>query len=265
MNQYQNGEIIYNTFPSLESDLRVSHGIFQRHGGCSPEPWKSLNLSTTVGDSKQNVIENRKRIMHVLGFPEDDFYDVWQVHSTTVVIAENPKSREQNYTQADAILTNKKGIVLLMRFADCVPILFYDPIRCVIGLAHAGWLGTVNKIARVVIEKMKVHYGSRVNEIQTFLGPSISMAKYPVGIEVVKKFKIAFPESWHSFIQEHNGQTYLDLWKSNEYTLRDAGVEQISISGICTASNSQNWFSHRAEKGKTGRFAVLFAIAREKN
>jgi polyphenol oxidase len=262
VNEHQSGEIRFITFPALESDPRIAHGIFQRHGGCSPEPWKSLNLSTTVGDSKENVIENRIRIMCTLGFPEDDFFDVWQVHSATVVVAENPRSREQNYIQADAILTNKPGVVLLMRFADCVPILFYDQKKCVIGLAHAGWMGTVNKITKVVVEKMKQHYGSRVNEIQAFIGPSISMEKYPIGPEVAEKVKSAFPASWRSLISERNNNTFLDLWKSNEFAMREAGVEQITISGVCTASNSLNWFSHRAEKGKTGRFAVLFAIGR---
>jgi YfiH family protein len=260
MNIHQNGQIRYLTFPSLDCDNRIRHGIFQRHGGYSPEPWSSLNLSTTVGDSKENVIQNRILIMRTLDFPEDDFFDVWQIHSTNVVVTDKPRSREQNYFQADAIITSKPGVVLLMRFADCVPIFLYDPAHCVIALVHAGWMGTVQKIAKIVVEKMQDIFGSKAKEIYACIGPSISVEKYPIGMEVAEKIKMAFPKSWKSLILTINDSSHLDLWKSNEIALQEAGIEKIEISNICTATNPADWFSHRAEKGRTGRFGVLFSI-----
>jgi len=260
VNFHQNGQIKYLTFPLLDEDKRISHGIFQRHGGCSPSPWNSLNLSTTVGDLKQNVIENRRRIMHALGLPEDDYFDVWQIHSAEVVVSENPRSREQNYIQADAIITGTPGVALLMRFADCVPVLLFDPINCVIGLAHAGWMGTVKKIAKITVEKMKAEFGSKPNDIQAFIGPSISAINYPVGLDVLNNVKAAFPEHWNFLILDKDGHPHLDLWKANEFGLKEAGVENITFSNICTAANKQDWFSHRAENGKTGRFAIVFSI-----
>ena len=260
MNLHQVGEIRYLTFPNLDGDHRISHGIFQRYGGCSPDPWSSLNLSTTVGDSYENVIENRTRIMRALGFPEDDFFDVWQVHSAKVVVVDRPRSREQTYIQADAIITNKPGVVLLMRFADCVPVLLFDPINCVIGLAHAGWLGTVQKIAKVAAEKMHESFGTNSQEIQACIGPSISSELYTVGSDVINKVKNAFPGDWQALVTLKKEQYYLDLWQSNELALREAGVVNITQANICTASNVNDWFSHRAEKGKTGRFGILLAI-----
>lgn len=262
MNPHQNDQIKFLTFEKLDSDSRVSHGIFQRHGGCSPHPWHSLNLSTTVGDSRENVIENRKRIMRSLEFPDDVYYDVWQIHSDKVVIADKPRGREEKYIQADAILTNTPGIVLLMRFADCVPIFLFDPIKCVIGLVHAGWIGTVKKIAGASVENMKRKFGTNAKDVRAFIGPSISAEKYEVGKEVVDKVKNAFSNEWENLIQQNNRRTYFDLWKSNAIVLQNVGVENIELSGICTASDPTNWFSHRAEKGKTGRFGVLFGIVK---
>ncbi len=260
MNLHHCEEIKYLTFQNLDSDHRISHGIFQRHGGCSPEPWSSLNLSTTVGDSRENVIENRTRIMRALGFPDDDFFDVWQIHSAKVVVVDRPRPREQTYIQADAIITNTPGVVLLMRYADCVPVLLFDPVNCVIGLAHAGWMGTVQKIARVAAEKMHESFGTNPQEIQAFIGPSISSERYPVGLDVINRVKDAFPNDWQALVTLKNEQYHLDLWQSNEQALREAGVVNITQANICTASNANDWFSHRTEKGKTGRFGILLAI-----
>lgn len=260
MNLHQYDGIRFLTFPSLDADNRISHGIFQRHGGCSPQPWSSLNLSTTVGDTRENVIENRTRIMRSLGFPEDDFFDVWQIHSARVVVVNQPRSREQTYIQADAIITNSPKVVLLMRFADCVPVLLFNPVNCVIGLAHAGWKGTVQKIARVAVEKMNQAFGTKPQDIQACIGPSISSERYPVGLDVINEVKDAFPNVWQALVYFNKDQYHLDLWRSNGQVLKEAGVEKITHANICTATNFKDWFSHRAEKGKTGRFGILFAI-----
>jgi polyphenol oxidase len=257
---HQNDLIKYLTFSSLEKEEKIVHGIFLRNGGCSPEPWKSLNLSTTVGDSKDNVIENRIRIMNALNLPKDSFFDVWQVHSTKVVVTAKPRSRDQNYIQADAIITNEPGVALLMRFADCVPILFFDPINFVVGIAHAGWIGSIHKIAKKTVEKMEEVYGSNKNKIIAAIGPSIGIDQYPVGEEVIEQTKKAFPLDWKKIIKKMGSQAHLDLWKTNEMVLQETGVMNIEQSGICTASNTSDWFSHRGDKGKTGRFGVVMCL-----
>lgn len=260
MKIHQKELIRYITFPSFDKEEKIVHGIFLRQGGCSPEPWKSLNLSTTVGDSRENVIENRTRIMKVLNLPKDGFFDVWQVHSTNVVETNKPRSCDQNYIQADSIITNKPGVALLMRFADCVPILLYDPIHNVIGLVHAGWIGSIKKIAKKTIERMEEVYGSNKEKVIAGIGPSIGVDHYPVGAEVIEQIKGSFPLDWENLIQKRGSQDHLDLSKTNELVLRESGVVNIEHSRICTASNISDWYSHRGEKRKTGRFGVVICL-----
>jgi len=260
MNIHQKGLIRYITFSSFDKEERIVHGIFLRNGGCSLEPWKSLNLSTTVGDSRENVIENHTRIMKVLNLPKDDFFDVWQIHSTNVVETNKPRSRDQNYIQADAIITNEPGVALLMRFADCVPILLYDPIHYVIGLVHAGRIGSIQKIARKTVERMKEVYGTNPEKVIAGIGPSIGVDHYSVGAEVIEQTKRSFPLDWEKLIPKRGSQDHLDLWKTNELVLKESGVVNIEHSRICTASNTSDWYSHRGEKGKTGRFGVVICL-----
>jgi YfiH family protein len=260
MKIYQKDLIKYITFPSFEKEEKIVHGIFLRHGGCSPEPWKSLNLSTTVGDSRENVIENRSRIMKVLNIPQDDYFDVWQIHSTNVIKINKPRIHDQNYIKADAMITNKPGVALLMRFADCVPILLFDPIRNVIGLVHAGWIGSLKKITKKTIERMSEEYCSNINNVIAGIGPSIGIDHYPVGAEVINQIKKTFPLDWEKLIQKRGRQDHLDLWKTNELVLRESGVVNIEHANICTASNTSDWFSHRGENGNTGRFGVVICL-----
>jgi polyphenol oxidase len=260
MNIHQIGEICFNTFPSFDKEESIVHGIFLRHGGCSPDPWKSLNLSTTVGDSKENVIENRNRIMEVLNLPKDNIFDVWQVHSTKVVVTENPRLHDQNYIQADAILCNTPGVSLLMRFADCVPILLFDPVHHVIGIVHAGWIGSLQKIAKRTIKRMEEVFGTHPQTVIAGIGPSISVEQYPVGTEVIKQTKKSFPLDWEKLLITKASKDYLDLWKTNELVLQESGVINIEHSLICTASNIGAWFSHRGERGITGRFGIVICL-----
>ncbi len=260
MKTHHNGSIKYITFSSFDREEKIVHGLFLRHGGCSPEPWKSLNLSTTVGDSKENVIKNRIRIMEVLNLSKDEFFDVWQIHSTNVIETNKPRSRDENYIQADAIITNTPGVSLLMRFADCVPILLYDPVNFVIGLAHAGWIGSIQKIGKNTVKRMQELYGTNPEMVIAGIGPSIGVENYPVGNEVIEQTKRAFPLDWKKILQKINGQDHLDLWKTNELVLRESGVNKIEHSRINTAVNISDWYSHRGEKGKTGRFGVVICI-----
>ena len=139
------------TFPGSE----VKQAFFTRHGGVSPAPWASLNQGGLSGDARANVVENRRRIFEHFGRPVESIFDVWQVHSGRVVCSDSPRPLQEPHQKADAILTDRSDVTLMMRFADCVPILFYDPIRRVVGIAHAGWQGTLVKIAGEVVKRMQ--------------------------------------------------------------------------------------------------------------
>lgn len=238
----------------------VIHGVFTRYGGVSPDPWHSLNLGGTVGDSKANVIENRQRIFNVFNRDVNSIFDVWQVHGNKVICTNIPRPLDAPHQEADAILTNKTDVTLFMRFADCVPILLYDPVMSVIGLVHAGWIGTINKIAATAVRKMNEFYGCNYSNILAGIGPSICVDHYEVGNEVVEQVNNSFGVDSGKIINNKNSKPHFNLWEANRLTLEEAGVTSIQVSEICTSCHIKDWFSHRAEKGKTGRFGVLIAL-----
>ena len=147
-----NNGIRYYTFDLFPRE--VTQAVFTRQGGVSPEPWASLNVGGTVGDEVTRVRENRYRSFAALGRKIDSLFDVWQVHSAEAVIADAPRDPNEQLLQADAIFTDKPEVTLYMRFADCVPILFFDSKQGIVGLAHAGWLGTVRGMTSAAVAKM---------------------------------------------------------------------------------------------------------------
>jgi len=238
----------------------ILQGVISRRGGVSPAPWDSLNVGGTVGDEKARVRENRQRSFAAFGRKLVSIFDVWQVHSADVVCAEAPMEPGTDLIKADIILTDRPDVTLYMRFADCVPLLFHDPVRQVIGIAHAGWMGTVRGVGRAAVEAMCARYGSRPGDIQAAIGPSIGPDHYEVGPDVTAKFQDIFGALAGGLIHNHEGHTYLDLWAANRLQLQQAGIEKIESSEICTACHLEDWFSHRAEKGRTGRFGALMAL-----
>ena len=248
----------YFAFELFPPDL--VQGVFTRRGGVSPEPWASLNVGATVGDEAMNVRENRVRSFRVLGRQIESMFDVWQVHSADVAIVNAPRGADEGYRKADVILTNRPEVTLYMRFADCVPVLLYDPVRAAIGMVHAGWLGTVRGAAKAAIEAMTSAYGSEADDILAAIGPSIGPDHYEVGAEVQEQFKVAFGSMSGDLFEVREGRLYLDLWAANALQLRQSGVRRIAVAGVCTACHNDDWFSHRAEKGKTGRFGALIAL-----
>lgn len=250
--------IRYYQFKQLGDGL--TQAVFTRQGGCSPEPWNALNLGGTVGDEPERVRENRNRALSALDRAPESIYDVWQVHGVDVAIAETPRSPESPHLQADTILTNTPGVTLLMRFADCVPIFLHDPVRKVVGITHAGWMGTVHATVRYAVEAMQTRFGSRPGDILAAIGPSIGPDHYEVGPDVVAQVRQAFGESANRLLTDHAGATRFDLWAANRLTLEKAGIRQIELAGLCTACHTVDWYSHRAERGRTGRFGAIIAL-----
>lgn len=253
----QNG-IRYYRFESFPSMLKQA--VFTRQGGVSPAPWASLNVGGTVGDEAARVRENRVRSFAVMGRSLESLFDVWQVHSADAAFATSPKKPSQDYQKADIIFTDRPEVTLYMRFADCVPIMLFDPRHGVIGMVHAGWLGTVRGAVAAAVRAMKAHYGSKPAEILAAIGPSIGPDHYEVGPDVVAQVNQAFGETAPALITGREGKTYLDLWSANRVQLERSGVGMIEVAVVCTACHLEDWFSHRAEKGRTGRFGALMAL-----
>ena len=255
---HSSGDVRYYQFGSLQhSD--VVQAVFTRQGGVSPAPYASLNLSISTGDARENVAANRRRAFRALGREPESIADLWQVHSADVVVVDSPLGEDGRSPKADALVTDRPDVTLLLRFADCVPILLFDPVRRVIGVVHAGWRGTLLKAPVVAVKTMAEHYGSRPADILAGIGPSIGPCHYAIGPEVVEQTRTAFgAEADPLLIPNHS--YHLDLWAANALALRQAGVEQIEISAMCTACRTDEFFSHRGEQAQTGRFGALIAL-----
>lgn len=240
---------------------RLKHGIFTRQGGVSGRPWGSLNVGGTVGDDLEAVRQNHQRIYRALGVNAERACTTWQVHGVDVVIVDGPVRGRRWLAQADGMVTQQPDTPLVMRYADCVPLLFYDPARQVIGLAHAGWRGTVQGMAANMVTTMQQAFGCRPVDIQAAVGPSICGNCFQVGDEVVRAMQAYFG-TLDGLLQrdEQDGSAYVDLWAANRLDLQRAGVEQIVLSGLCTFSEVDRFYSHRAEKGRTGRFGAVMSL-----
>lgn len=254
-----NGALRYFEFSSFPRS-QVVHGIFTRLGGVSPKPWRSLNLGGLNGDSRENVIENRRRIFEGMNRTVDSLFDVWQVHSADVVCTDSPRPLDAPHQKADAIVTDRPEITLFMRFADCVPVFLHDPEKKVVAIAHAGWQGTVKNVVGQTVLKMQSRYGCQPKNIRAGIGPSIGPDHYEVGADVADHVMATLGGNSAEVLTPRNGKFTLDLWKTNRILLEKAGVTRIEVAGVCTACNMADWYSHRGEHGMTGRFGALIAL-----
>jgi polyphenol oxidase len=239
---------------------KIIQAIFTRNGGVSPSPWESLNQGGTTGDSRPRVVENRRLAFEIMGLQVSTIFDVWQIHGSKIVDAELPRDLDMPHEKADGIVTAKKGVTLFMRFADCVPILLFDPIKQVIAIIHAGWQGTVNHICATAVSHLQAKYGSTPGDILSGIGPSIGPDHYYVKDDVIARVQKSFPDDWHRLLMETDRGILLNLWEANKITLGNSGVQKVELANICTSCNLDDWYSHRAENGKTGRFGVLLAL-----
>jgi polyphenol oxidase len=256
---HQSEAIRYFTFDSF-NEAGITHAVFTRQGGISPQPWASLNLGGTVGDDPIRVAKNRELIFHAIGRLPETMYDVWQVHSTEVTIAKAPRRPDEPHQRSDVILTQNPDVTLLMRFADCVPILLYDPGHQAVGIVHSGWPGTVRRVVQAAIKGMCLTFGTHPEDILAAIGPSIGAHHYEIGPDVENQVRESFGRDAPAFLLPFNGRLHFDLWAANQFLLENCGVRKIETADLCTACHLEDWYSHRGEHGQTGRFGVLICL-----
>jgi len=260
MERMTHGRLVYYRFRSLSAEDGVVHGVFTRLGGHSSSPWESLNTGHTVGDAPEAVRGNHRAICEALGVEMAQLVSPHQVHGARVA-AVGPEHRGQVIADTDALITDVPDVVLMLRFADCTPIWLYDRRRDAVGLVHAGWRGTVADVAGATVRAMQVAFGCRPRDLVAGIGPSIGPCCYEVGTDVVQAVGRAFGQGSQSLLQPRTaGKWHLDMWAANRHQLVGAGVRQIEVAGTCTACNTEEWFSHRAERGRTGRMGALVAL-----
>lgn len=224
--------------------LRV--GQSTRLGGVSPTPYDSLNLSFHTDDDADNVRENRRRLAHDLGFTPERFAGGRQVHGDRLKVVE-----EAGYWEGyDAFICGRPHIYLTVSVADCTPVLLYDPVAGAVGAAHAGWKGTVAEIAAQTVRAMQREYGSRPADCWAYIGSCIAACDFEVDADVADHFDPVY-KNWDA----ERGKFFVDLKAANRAQLLQVGLpaEQIAISPHSTQSRNDLFFSHRADRGITGR------------
>lgn len=239
------------TFRLLADVPGVVHAVSSRAGGVSSGRCASLNVSHTVGDAAENVEENLTRLAHACGTERERFFSPYQVHgrAVTVVDAQTPPR-----PKCDVLVTESADRALLLRYADCTPVLLADTRKPIVAAVHAGWRGSAVRAAGAAVEAL-VERGSRAEDLVAGIGPAIGPCCYEVGQDVVE----AFADRPALF---RGGK--LDLWEANRQALCEAGVpaEQIEVAGICTQCESDRFFSHRANGGEpAGRFAAIIRLS----
>jgi len=246
-------------FDGLRAHPEVAHAVFTRHGGVSAGAFASLNLSRAVGDDAGAVVENNRRVLAVFGYRREQAVTAWLVHGRDVAVVTRADGGGEP-RQVDALITRERGLPLTMRFADCAPIVFYDPARHAIGVAHAGWRGAAVNVVGAAVRAMVDAFGSHPGRMWAGIGPAIGVEQYEVGPDIVEQVAAACPPGTRLAQSGRNGRPHLDLNAAVEAQLQAAGIGAIERSGLCTASDTGQWFSHRAENGKTGRFGLVVAL-----
>ena len=256
----------YITFPKFEA-AGVHHAFSTRLGGVSEGARGSMNLSFRNGDKRGNVEENYRRICEVAGIDVNNLVLSRQTHTNNVKTV-TKKHCGTGYSKAefcdvDGLVTAEPGVALVTQYADCVPLLFYDPIKKVCANSHSGWRGTAKKIGEVTVNKMVNEFGCDPKNIIAAIGPCICKDCYEVDLSVYNEFlKTSLPLDG-VFFEKGDGEHFLlDLREANRRILVGAGIlpENIDVADLCTAENSNELHSHRATGGIRGNLAAIIEM-----
>lgn len=245
-------------FSKLSQIEGITHFVTTRIGGESEGAYSSFNLSEYTGDDPARVAENRLSLCAEIGIPGTNLYVPYQTHSDRIAVLDElflQKSAEEKHNalqNVDALITNQIGVCIGVTTADCVPILLYDPINKVVAAVHAGWRGTIAKIASKTVETMVSQFGSQPNDLIAAIGPSIGPDSFEVGEEVAQQFEAS---GYSHCVLRNREKPNVDLWKTNCTILTESGIpfDQIEIAGVCTYISHQNYFSARRLGIHSGR------------
>ena len=266
------------------------HGFSTRSGGVSPlvnrsavaheKVEKVLNLGFAEWDTRENVLKNRHCFQSALGATDLTFVPLKQFHSDVIHVFETAPAEP---CRGDASATNQPGLLLGVQTADCVPILLVDPKKRAVAAVHAGWRGTLQRIAMKAIGRMHMQFGTRPADLLAALGPAIGGCCYEVGTEVAAAFLTQFPNAAEWFDEPRTGDepnplqwlsmmppghqpppknVRLDLRKANRSQLLAAGLHKTNIfaSDLCTACHTDLFFSYRKEGANSGRLLAAVGI-----
>ena len=266
---HEEGNLYYTTFPAFDKTGKVHHAFSTRRGGLSQGYYASMNLGLKSGDDPETVAMNFNRMSQATGIYIGDMVFSDQVHGDRILYVDQQYRgsgllRQPMVEGVDGLITDKKRVALVTFHADCVPLFFLDPVKEVIGLAHAGWKGTLLKIGGSMIRRMKDDFGSDPQDILVGIGPSIGPCCYEVGPDVYEPFLKGFRRAAGSVVLKAAmpEKRYLDLWSANEEILLQEGVTRnhITTTDICTKCHPDYYHSHRHAGNKRGLQAAFLEL-----
>lgn len=240
----------------------MTHAFFTRLGGVSEGPFSSLNTGFFVGDRQQDVHRNLSMIAHTFSVPANRLVQMRQVHGDRIISLDGGAPAPGAVPPCDGLVTDRPGMAIGIKTADCVPLLFADRRRRVIGVAHAGWRGTALRIGSKMVTVLRERFSSRVQDILVAIGPAIGVCCYQVDGPVHDAFRAHTGMEAFLHPSRRSGRWMLDLASANRIALMDSGVpaEHIFAAGYCTSCRQDLFFSHRATAGDTGRQINLLML-----
>ena len=249
-------------FPVLSEDCNISHFVTTRQGGVSKGAYASFNPGEYSGDNPEAVRANRKLLSDAIGIPTERIFTPFQVHGAEIRSIESfflslPLDEQRVYLHGvDALVTNVPGVCIAVSTADCVPVLLYAPDVKAVAAVHAGWRGTVQRIAAKTVRFLIDEYGADPCLMKAGIAPSIGPDAFEVGEEVVDAFREAGFEMQPILRRNADtGKAHIDLWEANRLQLLTEGLSagNIELAGICTYTHSDEFFSARRLGIKSGR------------
>lgn len=257
------------SFPSLENTGLVHHGFSVREGGVSTGPYASMNLSFTMGDSEDHVLQNYNRMAQALEVERSNMTSVWQAHTSRIKVVGFSDvgkgiTRPKDCAEIDGMVTNTKGVTLVTLHADCLPLYFLDPVNRAIGLTHSGWRGTQQAIGIRTLESMEKAFGSRREDLLVCIGPGIGGKAFEVGPEVVEAFVelLGDERAYQVILPLPMGKAMIDLTGINKMLLLEAGIrsDHLYSADLCTFSRADLFFSHRRDGSNRGSMAAFLQL-----
>ena len=257
--------LVYYTYKILEPFSQVTCLTSTRLGGVSQGYLHSLNFSFRVGDKEEAVLTNKERFYRLADFDAETVAQAQLVHGAHVEVIRDytPRDARYKFPSTDGLVTHLMNRPLFIPVAACLAIAFFDPKRHAIGLAHTGWKGAVARIPQNMVEVMQANCGTAPSDLLVGISPGLGPCCYEVRDDLVAVFLETFSgEAQRFFLKQPGGQIHLDMWTTVLWQLQEMGVrpEHIELANICTACHTDEFYSHRAEKGKTGRFANLIVL-----
>ncbi len=261
--RHSSNGVSFLTIPSFDRLGGVCCAFSTRIGGVSPKPYDSLNFSRKRENNPQNFSENLMRFGVAAGFDSTQAVGINYAHSAAVLRVYTGEKgrgiiREPLSQICDGLCSDTKGLPLVSFHADCVPLFFYDPVRCAVAVCHAGWRGVAEHITQHAVHAL-ADIGCKVQDIYAAVGPCISVKHFEVGHDVYELFRRTFG---NAAVLLRDGRFYVDLNSACVSSMLQSGLKpaHITDAALCTFGDAQLFFSHRRDHGQTGAMAAVIAL-----